>query len=85
METLKDAPNGIDFLLLDGWNDLYLPLLKMLEPKLADGAHIYIDNIDFSGSKPFAEYIDSHPDKYTSKRLSFNKGGATIAEFRIQQ
>lgn len=53
METLKDIPNNIDFLLLDGWNNLYKPLLKMLEPKLSNGAYIYTDNIMFAGSKPF--------------------------------
>ena len=39
METLADVPGPIDHLFLDGWNDLYLPLLQMLEPKLEVGDH----------------------------------------------
>jgi len=81
METLKDVPDNIDFLLLDGWNDLYLPLLKMLEPKLKDGAYIYTDNINFSGSKLFVKYIDSNPDKYKTKRLSESKGGTELTRY----
>jgi predicted O-methyltransferase YrrM len=45
-ETLKDiAPGTIDFLLLDGWKNLYLPLLKALEPQLAPGALIVADDL----------------------------------------
>lgn len=81
METLQNAPDNIDFLLLDGWNDLYLPLIKILEPKLKKGAYIYTDNINFIGSKPFMDYIKSHPEKYKTKRLSENKGGVELTEY----
>tara|TARA_B100000780_G_scaffold254333_1_gene202394 strand:- start:5957 stop:6595 length:639 start_codon:yes stop_codon:yes gene_type:complete len=80
METLQDAPNNIDFLLLDGWNDLYLPLIKMLEPKLKKGAHIYTDNINFPGSKPFVAYLESRPERYKTKDLSKNKGGSALTQ-----
>ena len=33
METLREVPDQVDFLLLDGWNDLYLPILKLIEPR----------------------------------------------------
>lgn len=81
IETLKNISNDIDFLLLDGWNDLYLPLLKMLEPKLKNGAFIYTDNIKFPGSKPFVEYIMANPNKFKTKRLSENKGGVELTEY----
>ncbi|RKR15398.1 putative O-methyltransferase YrrM [Maribacter vaceletii] len=81
MNTLLNVPNNIDFLLLDGWNDLYLPLIKILEPKLKKGAYIYTDNINFTGSKPFVEYIQSHPKKYRTKRLSEAKGGAGLTQY----
>ena len=81
METLQNAPDNIDFLLLDGWNDLYLPLIKTLEPKLKKGAYIYTDNINFPGSKSFKEYIKSQPEKYKTERLSENKGGVELTEY----
>ncbi len=57
METLKDVEGGIDFLLMDGWNDLYLPLLKMLEPKFKNGTLIYTDNAAFPSARPYLKYI----------------------------
>ncbi|MFS4494319.1 O-methyltransferase [Maribacter sp. 2308TA10-17] len=83
IETLQDAPDDIDFILLDGWNDLYRPLIKMLEPKLKKGALIYTDNINFSGSRPFIEYIESHPEKFKTKRLTESKGGVELTEYMI--
>ena len=81
IKTLKNVPDNIDFLLLDGWNDLYLPLIKILEPKLSNGAYIYTDNIKFPGSKSFVKYINSHPEKYDTKRLSESKGGVELTRF----
>ena len=83
IKTLQNVPDDIDFLLLDGWNDLYRPLLKMLEPKLKKGAIVYTDNINFPGSKPFTEYIESHPEKFKNKRLSESKGGIGLTEYLI--
>ena len=33
MQTLEKVDAPIDLLFLDGWKDLYLPLLQMLKPK----------------------------------------------------
>ena len=81
LKTLKDMPGEIDFLLLDGWNDLYLPLLKMLEPKFKKGTLIYTDNASFASAKPFLRYITSHPALYKTQRLRDAKGGSELTEF----
>lgn len=57
LETLKDVPAPVDFLLLDGWKDLYLPVLKMMEPKLRPGAVVLADNIK-TFRKSLAPYVD---------------------------
>jgi len=45
-ETLKvELDGGIDLLLLDGWKNLYLPMLKFLEPQLSPGALIIADDL----------------------------------------
>src|SRR5215472_16870075 len=45
LETLKDEVGGdIDLLFLDGAFSLYLPVLKLLEPLLRDGAFVIGDN-----------------------------------------
>ncbi|QRN98753.1 class I SAM-dependent methyltransferase [Archangium violaceum] len=44
-ETLAGVAGPIDLLLLDGWKDLYLPVLEVLEPKLRPGSVIVSDNL----------------------------------------
>lgn len=46
LETLAADREPIDFLFLDGWKDLYLPVLQLLEPRLAQGAVIVADDLD---------------------------------------
>lgn len=47
LETLKNGVGGpIDVVLLDGAKNLYLPVLKLLEPFLASGALVASDNTD---------------------------------------
>jgi predicted O-methyltransferase YrrM len=43
-QTLADLPGPVGFVLLDGWKNLYLPVLHLLEPRLADGALILADD-----------------------------------------
>src|SRR5687767_11977323 len=38
LETLRDVPAPVDLVLLDGWKDLYLPMLKLLTPRLRRGS-----------------------------------------------
>ena len=56
-ETLADTEPGIEFLFLDGWKGMYLSILELLEPKLADGALIVADNIDHEGARPYADHV----------------------------
>lgn len=81
MKTLLDVPSNIDFLLLDGWNDLYLPLLKILEPKFKKGTLIYTDNASFRSAKPFLQYLKGNSDRYASRRIKDGKGGSELTEF----
>jgi predicted O-methyltransferase YrrM len=39
---------SIDMLLLDGWKELYLPLLKLLEPRLAPEALVIADDLNIA-------------------------------------
>ena len=57
MKTLSDYAKPIDFLFLDGWKDLYLPLFKMLEPQFHANTIIYADNMDMADTKDYAKYI----------------------------
>jgi predicted O-methyltransferase YrrM len=43
-ETLAGLPGPVGFVLLDGWKQLYLPVLRLLEPRLAPGALVVADD-----------------------------------------
>jgi predicted O-methyltransferase YrrM len=45
METLADPGGDIDLLLIDGSKELYLPILKMLTPRLRQGGVVLADNV----------------------------------------
>jgi predicted O-methyltransferase YrrM len=43
LETLAETPAPVDLLFLDGWNDLYLEVLDLVEPRLRAGALVIAD------------------------------------------
>ena len=56
-QTLADLPGPIGLVLLDGWKDLCLPVLRLLEPKLAPGALVAADDIDLPGMAGYLDYV----------------------------
>lgn len=46
-------PRPIDLLFLDGWNHLYLDVLRLVEPDLAPNALIVADNADSPGYRDY--------------------------------
>jgi len=76
METLQVTPEPIDLVFLDGWKDLYLPVLKLLTPRLRPGAVVLADNI-FTFKKdlrPYVEYVQSPQGPFDSATLSISDG-----------
>ncbi len=67
-ETLADAEAGIDFVFLDGWKGMYLPMLELLKRKLAGGALVVADNIDHEGARPYADHVRT-TDAFVSHSL----------------
>jgi predicted O-methyltransferase YrrM len=56
LQTFDDLPTPVDLVLLDGWKDLYLPMLRLLRPKLRRGSIVCADNI-FTFKKDLAPYV----------------------------
>jgi predicted O-methyltransferase YrrM len=44
LEVLAAVPGPIGFALIDGWKELYLDLLRVIEPQLAPGALVVADD-----------------------------------------
>jgi predicted O-methyltransferase YrrM len=76
LETLKEVPEPLDLVFLDGWKDLYLPVLELLEPKLRPGAVVLGDNIfTFRKSlRPYVEYLQSGKNGFESVTLRISDG-----------
>ena len=59
-----DNAGGVDFVLLDGWKDLYVPVLRALEPRLARGALVIADDIDMASVRPYLDYVRDPSNGY---------------------
>ena len=46
-ELIPTLADGLDFVLLDCWKDIYVPCLELFHPKLAPGAVVVADNMVF--------------------------------------
>lgn len=71
-ETLRaDLGGKIEVLLLDGWKELYLPMLEFLEPRLAPGALIIADDLDVEPKDigPYLDYVRNAKSGYVSVEL----------------
>jgi len=71
-ETLKSGVGGsIDLLLLDGWKEAYLPMLRLLEPQLSPGALVVADDLAIAPEAltPYLEYVRQPGNGYVSVEL----------------
>lgn len=74
LETLRTIVGPIDLLLLDGWKDLYLPVLRLLEDRLAPGALVVGDDSSFSTVQPYIEYVRDPANGYLSVSFPVDDG-----------
>ena len=74
-QTLTDM-SGIDFLMLDGWKPLYLPLLRQLEPALSEGCLIVADDVIRRADQlaPYLTYVRDAANGYTSCGIPLGDG-----------
>jgi predicted O-methyltransferase YrrM len=66
LSTLKDVTSPVDFVLLDGWKELYLPVIKLIEAQLTPGALIVADNTEMADAKPYLDYLRDPDNGYVS-------------------
>lgn len=64
--TLRDVNRPVGVVLLDGWKELYLPVLEVLEPKLEVGSLLVADNTEQAGAKPYLDRVRNPANGYVS-------------------
>jgi predicted O-methyltransferase YrrM len=57
LETLQNLDGPVDFVLLDGWKELYIPVLELLEPRLSPGSLVIADNTSMPDLAPYLDYV----------------------------
>jgi predicted O-methyltransferase YrrM len=74
LQTLADLPGPIGFVLLDGWKDLCLPVLRLLEPKLAPGALVAADDNNHASMADYLQYVREPGHGYVSVSFPIEDG-----------
>ncbi len=76
LETLREVPEPVDLVFLDGWKELYLPVLALLTPRLRSGSVVVADNIfTFRKSlRPYVEHMQGGRAGFVSTTLALGEG-----------
>jgi predicted O-methyltransferase YrrM len=74
LETLASVDGPVDLLLLDGWSELYLPVLRLVQPRLRPGALVIADDTDML-PEALADYLAHvRGEGYRSQHLPLGDG-----------
>ncbi len=77
LTTLRDVPAPVGVVLMDGWKEMYLPVLDVLEPKLTSGSIVLADNTSRADTQPYLDRVREPANGYVS--LNFpGKGDDTM-------
>jgi predicted O-methyltransferase YrrM len=66
LSTLAGLDGPVEFVLLDGWKDLYLPVIELLEPRLSTGALVVADNTSAADTQPYLDRVRNPDNGYVS-------------------
>jgi predicted O-methyltransferase YrrM len=73
-QTLADVPGPVGLVLLDGWKQLCLPILRLLEPKLAPGAIVAADDVTHTTLADYLRYVRDPANGYVSVEFPVEDG-----------
>jgi predicted O-methyltransferase YrrM len=75
-ETLRDAGGPVDFVLLDGWKELYLPVLQLLAPQIRPGGLVLADNLFsfWNALGPFRAWVRDPANGFRSLAIAIGDG-----------
>ncbi len=75
--TLERHDGPIDLLFLDGWSDLYVPLLNLLAPRMRPAAMLVVDNASFPKVKAFLHRLEEH-GSFVMSRIKSERGAMSL-------
>jgi predicted O-methyltransferase YrrM len=74
LETLAGLPGPVGLVLLDGWKDLCLPVLRLLEPKLTPGALVAGDDTNGPAMADYLAYVRDPANGYVTVAFPVEDG-----------
>ncbi|MFJ8934276.1 O-methyltransferase [Streptomyces sp. NPDC102365] len=74
LQTLAALTQPVDFLFLDGWKDLCLPVLRLLEPHIAPGTLVVADDVDLPDLGPYLDHVRDTANGYHSVTFPVEDG-----------
>jgi predicted O-methyltransferase YrrM len=80
LETLKDLDGEVDLALIDGAWSLYLPVLKLIEPRLRPGSVILAEN---AFAEDYLEYVRDSSSGYIAQTLPIDEGRGNEFAVRV--
>jgi len=72
-ETLAGVEGPLDLVLLDGWKELYLSVLQVLEPKMRPGTLVVADNLSML-PEAYTDWVRDAKSGYVSVSLPLGDG-----------
>jgi predicted O-methyltransferase YrrM len=74
LDTIRDAAVSPDFIFLDGWKDLCLPVLRLVEPGLRPGTLVVADDVVRDDLQPYLDYVRASANGYESVTFPVEDG-----------
>ncbi|ORV10736.1 O-methyltransferase [Mycobacterium celatum] len=83
LETLKGLDGPVDFVLLDGWKELYLPVIELLEPRLSAGSLVIADNTEMADTQPYLDHVRNPDNGYVSVNFQARESDSMEISCRV--
>jgi predicted O-methyltransferase YrrM len=74
LSTLADIHGPIGLVLLDGWKEMCLPVLRLLEDRLAPGAVVVADDITMPSMADYLAYVRDPANGYVNVTFPVEDG-----------
>lgn len=80
LETLQDIGGEVDLALIDGAWSLYLPVLKLIEPRLRPGGVVLAEN---AFAEDYLDYLRDAENGYIAQSLPIDEGRGNAFAVRV--
>jgi predicted O-methyltransferase YrrM len=74
LDTLASVTGRVGLVLLDGWKNLYLPVLRLLQPRLAPGALVIADDTSYESAADYLAYVRDPGSGFVSVDVPVDDG-----------